>query len=330
MRERAVVQPDFPDTVCDALLPSGPNGVRIGSRVLPAEPRAPTRIAVFGDTGCRVQGRNVQACNDPDRWPMVKIVRAIEAERPQLVIHVGDYYYRETACAPVATIDCGNTPFGDRRDAWMADWFIPAAPLFSIAPLVLVRGNHEDCKRGGNGWSRYLSGLPGVVCSLHEDPSFAVFDGLVLADVDSAYGNEYDPDAAAFVGDERLVDSRASVVGGETWLLTHRPPMAYLGAHANDESNGSHIAAFLSGHLHVFGAYTFPAAPPQLIVGTGGDTLANSAEATFLGLFGGVTEARFGYAILDRAGTGWNVGVHDPDGTLRRRCRLEHRKVSCS
>jgi hypothetical protein len=330
MRLRAQPQPGYPDTVCDAPLPANFAGARIGPLTVPAVPRAPSRIAVFGDTGCRVQGRNLQACNDPNLWPMAKIVRSIAAERPQLVIHAGDYYYRETACAPAAAVNCTNTPFGDTSESWLADWFVPAAPLFATAPLVLVRGNHEDCKRGGIGWSRYLSGLPGVVCSQHEDPGYASFAGLLLANVDSAYGNEYDPDASAFVGDERLVDSRASVTAGETWLLTHRPPMAYLAAHADDERNGTHIAAFVAGHIHLFGAYAFPAAPPQLIVGTGGDTLAGNAEAQTLALLGGVTEVRFGYAIFDRAGAGWDIGVHDPDGSLRRRCRLERRTVRCA
>jgi hypothetical protein len=328
MRVRALPEPGFPDTVCDAPLPSA-GQARVGAFTLPAIPRAPARIAVFGDTGCRVQGKNLQACNDPAKWPMPVVVRAMAAAHPQLVIHVGDYYYRETPCPPDAAVDCARTPYGDRQSAWDADWFAPAAPLFAAAPLVLVRGNHEDCKRGGRGWSRYLSGLPGETCTYHDDPAYAVFDDLVVADVDSANGDEYDPDGALFVGDERLVDSRAQAERRDTWLVTHRPPMAYLAAHRDGDPNGAHLAALLSGHIHTFGAYAFPGAAPELIVGTGGDRLASDQEVAFLSPFG-LTDPHFGFALFERAAGGWNVSVYGAEGDVRHRCRLEARSVRCT
>jgi hypothetical protein len=327
MHARVQPEPDFPNAVCDA--PYGEATGRVGSLALPAIPRAPTRIAVFGDTGCRVQGNNLQACNDTARWPMPTIVRAMVAAHPQLVIHVGDYYYRESPCPATSPVDCRNTPYGDRWASWDADWFAPAQPLFATVPLVLVRGNHEDCKRGPVGWARYLSALPGVICSQHEVPIFARFDNLLLGGVDSAYGDEYDAQGALFVGDEQLVDSRASALGLETWLVTHKPPMAYLGAHANAETGGAHLAAILSGHIHTFGAYNFAGEPPQLIVGTGGDRLASANEIQFLGGFGGVTDASFGFAIFERGGEGWDVTVYGTDGAVRHRCRLAARQVRC-
>ena len=328
MRVRALPEPGFSDTVCDAVYPaSGP--AQIGTFRLPAIPRAPTRIAVFGDSGCRVQGKNLQACNDPVRWPMPGIVRAIAAAHPQLVVDVGDYYYRETACPADAPVDCARTPYGDRESSWDADWFAPAEPLFATAPLFLVRGNHEDCKRGGRGWSRYLSGLPGAVCTYHDDPAYARFDNLLLADVDSANGDEFDAGGALFVGDERLVDSRAQADRVETWLVTHRPPLAYLAAHADADPNGPHLAALVSGHIHTFGAYAFSGTAPQLIVGTGGDTLASAKEVASLSPFG-VTDAHFGYALFERRAGGWDVSVYGAEGDVRHRCRLEARSVRCT
>lgn len=247
MQLRDGPRPGFTDTVCDAVAPREA-ALSVAGIALPSVPRAPVRIAVFGDTGCRVQGANLQACNDPVRWPLPVVVRSMVAAHPQLVIHVGDYYYRESPCPANAPVDCARTPYGDREPSWDADWFAPAQPLFAAAPLFLVRGNHEDCRRGAVGWSRYLSGIPGVVCTQHDDPSYARFDDLLLADVDRANGDEMDPDGTSFVGDERLVDSRAQADGIETWLVTHRPPMAYLATHATDERNGTHVAAMLSGH----------------------------------------------------------------------------------
>ena len=59
----------------------------------------PRRIVVFGDTGCRIAKRDrVQACNDPKSWPFPEVARRAAAAHPDLVIHVGDYLYREEPC----------------------------------------------------------------------------------------------------------------------------------------------------------------------------------------------------------------------------------------
>ena len=49
---------------------------------------------------------------------------------------------------------------GDNWAVWQNDFFDPAAPLLAAAPWVLVRGNHELCRRGGHGWFRFLDRLP--------------------------------------------------------------------------------------------------------------------------------------------------------------------------
>lgn len=319
----------FADSVCDSLYPAGAKGARVGTLSLPPVPVAPTRIAVFGDTGCRLKGKEVQACNDGSKWPLAKVAAHLAAEHPQLVIHVGDYYYRETPC-PATGVDCTGSPFGDRRDSWVLDFFQPVAPLFAAAPMVLVRGNHEDCERSPRGWSRYLSGLDATECVRHEPMAWVRFKNLQLGNVDSAYDSEFDPTGgSAFIADERDVDTRAGSV--ETWLLTHRPPVAYLEAHRSTESNGDHIATFLSGHIHVFAAATFEHAPPQLIVGTGGDNLEDAAAAEVLAAtLPAIVDRKFGYAMFEKSGSGWNVIVKNDDGSVRRHCRLEHRKVSCT
>ena len=160
MAERAAPGDGFADRVCDVALPSDYTRGRIGAIELPAIPRAPKRIAMFGDTGCRLKGLEVQACNDAAKWPFPTIVRDIANAHPDLVIHVGDYYYRESACPPF--VNCANSPHGDNSDSWRADYFGPMVPLFAAAPLINARGNHEDCKRSARGWIRYLSGITGV------------------------------------------------------------------------------------------------------------------------------------------------------------------------
>jgi hypothetical protein len=327
MALRAGAQGNFTDSVCDAPYPGGAKDAHIGSIALPAVPRAPARIVVFGDSGCRLKGAEVQACNDPQRWPFAPLVRAMAALHPDLVIDVGDYYYRETAC-PTTVVDCGGSPYGDRTESWVADYFAPATPLFAAAPFIHVRGNHEDCKRSPFGWARYLSGLAVPACSEHEAPVLIGFNNLQVAQVDSANGDETNPADPLFVADEQFVNAHAG--NRETWFATHRPPVAYLGVHQNDEVNGTHLATVLSGHIHIFAAASFPNELPLMIVGTGGDNLeAGPAVKWVHDTIGALTDVRFGFAVLARAGKGWNVNVHALDGTISHRCRLEARKLTC-
>ncbi|MDW4746763.1 metallophosphoesterase, partial [Escherichia coli] len=74
-------------------------------------------------------------------------------------LHVGDYHYRENACPPDVA-GCQGSPWGYGWDTWQADLFQPAAPLMAAAPWVLVRGNHEECARAGQGWFRFLDPRP--------------------------------------------------------------------------------------------------------------------------------------------------------------------------
>ncbi len=67
--------------------------------------------------------------------------------------------YREDEC-PAGNTGCAGSPSGYGWAPWNADFFAPAAPLFAAAPWVMVRGNHEDCSRAGEGWFRFLDRLP--------------------------------------------------------------------------------------------------------------------------------------------------------------------------
>ncbi len=98
----------------------------LDGKPLPLARSNPQRIVILGDSGCRLEdGRAAQACNDPNAWPFSKIAAAAAAARPDLVIHVGDYQYREAACPPGNT-GCAGSLWGYGWDAWKADFFQPA------------------------------------------------------------------------------------------------------------------------------------------------------------------------------------------------------------
>ena len=148
-----------PVTSCEAPVPADARSVAVAGRALPLPRAAYRRIVVLGDTGCRLKGREFQDCNDSQAYPFATVAASAAAWKPDLVIHVGDYHYRETPC-PTDRPGCAGSPYGYGWDAWRADFFDPARPLLGAAPWVLARGNHETCACAGQGWWRYLDPRP--------------------------------------------------------------------------------------------------------------------------------------------------------------------------
>lgn len=151
----------FPLLTCEKEIPPHTSSAMIGDVSLPLPPPEIKRIVVIGDTGCRLKKSEnaYQACNDPDRYPFAKVAAAAANWKPDLVVHVGDYQYRENKC-PENNPGCAGSPWGYGWDTWQADFFKPGAALLKAAPWVLVRGNHESCSRAGQGWWRMLDPRP--------------------------------------------------------------------------------------------------------------------------------------------------------------------------
>ncbi len=349
MTERARKTAAFADVVCDIAVPAGTKHVRIGERELPAPARDPRTIVVFGDTGCRISAFSAQACADPAAWPFPQSARAIAAVQPDLVVHVGDYLYREHGCPLLAR--CGDSPHGDAAPAWYADFLTPAAPIFASAPLVLMRGNHEECARNGTGWFRYLDPHATTECANATDPYEVDLDDLRIVAFDSAVAEDRTTDPArapeyrrqfaavhamATRPDLRPIRARSLPVRLSRWFVTHRPP------YTNDDERstmGAALAPFdavLAGHLHFFAALNVATLPPLVVNGEGGAKL-DPNYAAFLGLAVGdlhvqgdvFGSAHFGFGVYTRTSTGWTISLRDPDGTERARCALADRAVRC-
>ena len=56
---------DFPVVVCDARAPAVTRQLIVGNSPAPILPEEVRRIVVIGDTGCRLEGRAIQDCNNP-------------------------------------------------------------------------------------------------------------------------------------------------------------------------------------------------------------------------------------------------------------------------
>ncbi len=350
--ERAPPDSNFPSRLCAMTLPAFARSATLGGTPLPLPNPSPERILVIGDTGCRIQGRTAQACNDPDKWPFATI--AVQAARlnPQLIIHVGDYDYRESPC-PAGNAGCAGVEWGDNWTSWKADFFTPAAPLLAAAPFVFVRGNHEECSRFGPGWLRLLGPLsfaPGDACTEHIAPYAIPLQSITLAVMDDASA----PDTDAPLNQVQLyrgdLQALARLTRGPVWLATHRPISGYvrlppfISAGGNqtllsvvqEDGFPQNIELMLSGHIHTFEAINyFGKLPPQLISGNSGDNL-DAAPADLSGLsIGGLPVSSgfslpgFGFLLLTRERAGWDIGIYNLQGVKTRSCMFAARHIEC-
>lgn len=358
MQPRAPADARFPLMICQLKLPPAARQVSLGDTPLPLPKGPPQRIAVFGDTGCRVKEEQVQDCNNPRRWPFAQVARLAAARHPDLVIHVGDYYYRETPC-PSGERACAGSPFGDNWPTWRAEFFDPARPLLMQAPWVFVRGNHESCSRGGRGWFHLLdAGAAPLICPATSAPLKVDLGDFNLYVLDSADAADRAPSAARVATFAGQLDALgADLAHGRGWIVTHRPfwgltPVARLGpigpfevainqteqaAAAGRDLGG--VQMVVSGHIHHFASFDFgPSRPAQLIAGTGGDVGEDADIARIrtdqVSIDGQDAERmtfdRFGYFLLDRAGADWVGTFRDIDDHAVARCRLHERRLRCA
>jgi hypothetical protein len=320
---------DFPVTVCEAVLPPMARIATVEGRRLALPSASPlTRMVVLGDSGCRLKkGYVLQACNDREAWPFAAVAQAAAAVSPQVVIHVGDYLYREMPC-PDGIAGCQGSPSGDNWLTWRADFFDPATPLLAAAPWVAVRGDHESCNRAGDGYFRFLDPRPfSPTCSVSTRPYWISLGGLKLFMLDSSDGSAKSADRISDYHAQLETLSTPSANG--SWIVTHMPIWGLRGTpdgklpklltqSLQDAAAGVDLRQVLqvvSGHIHAFEALTLDRdGPSQLVVGTGGTELDPQITQPLAGMTAGsalvkygVNQALFGFVVLEQTGApgGW-------------------------
>jgi hypothetical protein len=337
-RPRQAKPAEFAVRVCEASLPPGDHEASVDGQALPAIRTQARRIVVLGDTGCRIKTaeKAYQDCSDPRAWPFAAVAGAAAAERPDLVVHVGDYHYRESAC-PAGEV-CAGSPWGYGWDAWDADLFAPGRQLLAAAPWVVVRGNHEECARAGQGWFRLLAPeaySAARSCDRPQDDADADFSRPYAVPLDahwqlivfdSARASRPpapdDPSAARaleqYRGNLRTVAALASVPGMHSMFVSHHPVLGFsieepgkakfgnpmllaaMGALNGGAYFPAQVDAALHGHVHAFEAIGFSSAhPATLVAGHGGDLLDRElpdAASSGAGLAEGVRVDFFAHA----------------------------------
>jgi hypothetical protein len=319
---------------CEAIISTNAKAVSVNGQALALPKRNPSKIVALGDTGCRIKGTQVQACNDPEQWPFARVSSQAATESPDLVIHVGDYLYREVPCPAGSEARCKGTPAGDNWETWNADFFLPAAPLLRAAPWAFARGNHEDCNRSWRGWFYYLD--PG-----NAKPSCDVYSPIYVVRLGSL--NLVMMDSSATVedsADEKQVSQYASQLASlrvsNAWLVDHHPFWGFRPGAADeapillsvpletawDRKPVKGVSMILSGHVHLFELLSFDhGRPAQLVAGTGGTNLQMSIQKSVNGTLAhganvvmSGSQSEFGYTLLTKNGKEWKLSLKSRTG----------------
>jgi hypothetical protein len=334
---------------CEFAIPSGAKSASVNSRALVLPKADPSRVIAIGDTGCRIKGREIQACNEPALWPFGQIATSAASEKPGLVIHVGDYLYRESPCPERSEAMCGASAAGDNWEAWNADFFTPAAELLGASPWVFSRGNHEDCNRSWRGWFYYLDPRPwDGACETYSAPYLVKLGNFQLAMLDSSATKEHDLDesqAAVFAG------QLASLHPQNAWLATHFPfwgfsteapgglpkPLAAVLEAAWEKAAPAGFTLILSGHVHLFEYVSVDHdRPAQVVAGDGGTRMSVPIKISMKGaqirgasVIGSRSRQQFGYTMLTRDGHVWHLELKDQRQSVLVSCIVPGSSESC-
>lgn len=350
-----VVKPsqDFPFQICQKHIPINAVNISVDGKKLPSFPKEIKRIAVVGDTGCRLKGKYIQNCSDSHEWPFARVAEAVHDVGADMVVHVGDYHYRESPC-PKGDKRCAGSVDGDNWASWNQDFFSHARPLLDTAPVVFVRGNHEECKRAGHGWNTFFADpLNNKKCRDYTDEFNvrAANINLFVLDTSRAFESHVDLNNRTkelkffrkqFQNIHRKISADQDV---ENILVTHKP---MWGLHSNtfitrslqlaDRRGGlmKNLDLFVAGHIHLYEMLSFQNnKAPQLIVGNSGTELVDlPINYTKPSMFGQKVpyahiKQKFGFVLLEKKGRKvWNWTVYDPDGNVLKIGKIDHKKVS--
>jgi hypothetical protein len=311
----------FPVSTCEFNIPAGAVSATVAGKALPLPKTNVQRIVVVGDTGCRISIGNVyQACGDPTQWPFSVISTVAANMKPDLVVHVGDYQYRDNPC-PADQPQCTGTPWGYGYDTWYADLFQPAAPLLATAPWLMVRGNHETCNRAGQGWYRFLDPNPYAAAKSCDDPAnddsgnyndpwaitvdsdtqFIAFDSANTSK--SAYAPATKPADVVPFNNYTAELTAAGVFSANTSFLSifavHHPILGFTPVAGAQPTGGNPgmlsvmnakygqayyppgVGLAMHGHVHDFQGISFSSGhPATFVAGHGGDNLDAALPAS--------------------------------------------------
>lgn len=316
------------------------------------------RIAIIGDTGCRIkEGKNrsdYQDCSDKKAWPFPVVMDSLKKEKPDFIIHLGDYHYRES-CKKGAACEKMSKSIGYGWSPWRDDFFIPAKTMLTSTPWIFVRGNHEDCKRAHIGYNRTLTNSDSFdLCSDFESTDFIQIQDLLIVNVDSSTVSEnIDPDKNTekmWLNRFKEIENRIDQLKPkQVWLITHKPFAGLAGFGKALAPTNPNLKTYLvkstlapkinlifSGHIHVSQIINPTTGPMQFVLGNGGSALYDLSEGLKvanlkeMGLESvQIGSAKFGYALIKKSSNGLKIDFKDENGKLDKSCQIKADKKIC-
>ncbi len=321
------------------------------------------KIVILGDSGCRLKEMLIkneyQDCNDSQAWPFPSVIAQVVKEQPDLIIHLGDYHYREK-CTQEKICEKMKGSIGYGWMPWDKDFFEPAKPAFEKIPWIFVRGNHEDCARAFLGYGKLLATPAFENCPAYEEPDYIQLGELLIVNLDSSGVSEGLETSQDSIGlwtkrfeaiaqkiHSFVVDKKVKSV----WLVSHKPfyglvkmgPIAApvnmnLKKYLESTELKSKVQLVMAGHIHVSEVIKPLRGPLQFILGNGGtqlDTFSEflqSRDPKSLGLQSIQTGSPgFGYAVFEKLekGSDWNVSFKNEKGAMTSQCLLNPEKQTC-
>jgi hypothetical protein len=358
----------FPVLVCELLIPSGTTSAKLDGKALPLPPATLATLAVIGDTGCRLKADKsatsvhtddhddgkFQDCDKTSKWPFSTLAASVAKAQPQLLIHVGDYIYRESPC-PKHDKGCKGSPYGDNWATWKADFFKPAAPLLAAAPWIATRGNHEICDRAGAGFMLFLDptlaqdNTPPACVAINSPFTVTVGSQSFVA-LDSANAPDECPTSGCDSSTYAQQFARMNPAAG-AWLVTHRPVWGIKNKNvvlnatlqaALEQWQGKLPPGFalaIAGHIHIWEALSFAdQRTPQLVLGNGGTQLAHKITQPLAGtaiggttVASGTTKHDWGFTLFAPVANSadWTASFYSTKGNAKFACTVAPTGVTC-
>ncbi|MBC7538453.1 MAG: metallophosphoesterase [Bacteriovorax sp.] len=303
---------------------------------------SPNTIVILGDTGCRIKegkfGSEYQDCNDTNAWPLVKIVEAAGREKPDLLIHLGDYHYREQ-CKPGSPCAKMTPVVGYGWKPWELDFFLPMQKLLEKTPIIITRGNHEECSRAYLGYKALLASYAwDKECIDYEAPQIIILANTAIINFDSSSISDIPlgSDEAIWVKRfDDIYEKVAKLKVKNVWLITHKPlygivPFRFTFAPINMNLRNffeksllkDKVTEIFSGHIHTSMIVKSKKYATQIVLGNSGTSLTDfkapitKSSLSSMGYENAtLADAGFGYALLKKnSDESWTIIFKDSNG----------------
>lgn len=319
----------------------------------------PRKIAIIGDTGCRLKETKIhslyQNCADPKAWPYPKLIEQVAKEKPDLIIHLGDYHYREQ-CSKGKKCEKMTTAAGYGFAPWQKDFLEPSQPAFRGVPWIIARGNHEDCERAYLGYRSLLVAEDwNQECIPYEEPQLIQWKDLTIVVLDTSTISDLPitSDATDKIWAERfsVIEKKlAEIKSKHVWIVTHKPfyGLTSLGSafapinmnlrkYLDATKLGKRVELLLAGHVHSSQLVQVAGMPLQVVLGNGGAILEKGGKSVSSGNLNliGYDKAKiitrdFGYAMIQEKKQGdYSLEFYSAGGALLASCSLKNKGAGC-